>query len=189
MQQSILVFRILYKTRYRKNPVEHLVDLRYLKDINMKNLSENISDNLINDITNALTCDMICFINPDTYEVEDVPHDILCGLYHDETWQEALNRVDQWGTYITIDRPGLSDSVKIMRSFVDGHIPSGQLQKQLSEVLALRRPDKYFHNLVEKSDYRDKWATYHHRQMMRHVRKQLRDQLVRKPALPSVAVL
>ena len=109
--------------------------------------SINISNQHINHIIRALDCDMICFMNPYTCEIEDVPHDFLCGMYHDETWQEAVNRVDNWGKYITIDPPCLAKSVEMMRSFVDDCIPSGGLKEELSNTLKLRRPDQYFNRI------------------------------------------
>jgi len=150
--------------------------------------SVNISNKYINHIVRALDCDMICFMNPYTYEIEDVPHDFLCGMYHDETWQEAVNRVDQWGKYITIDRPGPAESVEIMRTFVDKCIPSGGLKEELSSTLKLRRPDKNFSKIVEKSDYRDKWAAFNRRQMTKHIRRKLHDQIPVVASLPGVAV-
>jgi hypothetical protein len=150
--------------------------------------SLSISNKYINHIAKALDCDMICFMNPNTYEIEDVPHDFLCGMYHDETWQEAVNRVDQWGKYITIDRPGLAESVEIMRSFVDKCIPSGGLKEELNSTLALRRPDKNFSRIVEKSNYRDKWAAYNRRQMTKRIRCKLRDRISIETSLPTVAV-
>ena len=148
--------------------------------------SINISNGYIDHIVQALDCDMVCFMNPYTCEIEDVPHDFLCGMYHDETWQEAINRVDKWGKYITIYRPGLTESVEIMRSFVDECIPSGVLREELNNVLTLRRPDKNFNKIVENSDYRDKWATYNRRQMMKHIHRKLRDQMA-ETSLPGVA--
>ena len=154
----------------------------------MENLSVDISNCFINHIAKALDSDMICFVNPDTCEIEGVPHDFLSGMYYDETWQEALNRVDQWETYITIDRPVSNESVEIMQTFVDECVPSGKLKEQLNNALALRRPDQHFYKIVEKSDYRDQWITYNRRQMMRRIRQKLRTCLTKKSSLPSVAV-
>ena len=148
----------------------------------------SISNKHINHIARALDCDMVCFMNPKTYEIEDVPHDFLCGMYHDETWQEAVKRVDKWGNYITIDRPKLSESVEIMRSFVDKCIPSGGLKEELKTTLALRRPDKNFHRVVEKSGYRDKWASYNRRQMTKHIRRKLHDHITEDASLKGIAI-
>ena len=154
----------------------------------MEMASVNILDGHINHIAQALDCDMICFMNPDTCEIEDVPHDFLSGMYHDETWQEIINRVDQWKKYITFDRPNYTESVKIMQSFIDECVTSGVLKEQLSNALALRRPDKTFHRIVENSDYRDQWATYNRHQMMKHIHIKLRDNLIAEPSLPGVAL-
>jgi hypothetical protein len=150
--------------------------------------SNNISNGYINQIAHALDYGMICFVNPLTYEFEDVPHDFLCGMYHDETCQEAVNRVDQWGQYITIDRPGHTESVEIMRSFVDRYIPKGVLKEELNSVLTLHRPDKNFHTIVKKSGYHDKWVIYNRRQMMKHIRRKLSDHIPKFSSLPSVSV-
>ena len=145
-------------------------------------------DGHIDRIVKALDCDMICFMNPDTCEIEDVPHDFLSGMYHDEAWQEIVDRVDQWQKYITFDRPDFMESVKIMQSFIDECVPSGKLKEQLNNALGLRRPDRIFHRIVENSDYRDQWVTYNRRQMMKHIRMKLRDHLVAEPSLPTVVL-
>ena len=155
----------------------------------MKAASINILDRHVDHIVQALDCDMICFMNPDTCEIEDVPHDFLCGMYHDETWQEIVNRIDQWGKYIAIDRPDSTESVRIMQSFIDEYIPSGKLKEQLNDALELRRPDKNFHRIVENSDYRDKWAAFNRRQMMKHIRRKLRDSISAKSSLPAVSLI
>ena len=154
----------------------------------MEVTSVNISDGHMNRIVQALDCDMICFMNPDTCEIEDVPHDFLSGMYHDDAWQEIVDRVDQWKKYITFDRPGFLESVKIMQSFIDEYVPSGMLKEQLNNALELRRPDKTFHRIVESSDYRDQWVTYNRRQMMKHIRMKLRDHMVVEPSLPTVVL-
>ena len=154
----------------------------------MKDTSINFSNIYISHIAQALDYGMICFVNPLTYEFEDVPHDFLCGMYQDEIWQEAVNRVDQWGQYIKIDRPGYSESVEIMRAFVDRYIPVGVLKEELNSVLRLRRPDRNFNAIVKNSGYHDKWVTYNHRQMMKHIRRQLSNHISKFSSLPRVAV-
>ena len=154
----------------------------------MKISAINISNVYISHIAQALDYGMICFVNPKTYEFEDVPHDFLCGMYRDDTWQEAINRVDQWGQYITIDRPCDTESVEIMRSFVNRYIPKGVLKEELNSVLNLRRPDQNFNSIVKKTDYRDKWVSYNRRQMMKHIRRKLYDQIPQRSSLPCVAV-
>ena len=151
----------------------------------MMKISSTLSNGHIDHIVRALDCDMICFMNPKTYEIEDVPHDFLCGMYHDKTWQDAITRVDRWGKYIAIDRPGLTESVKIMSTFVDTCIPSGGLKEDLKGALRFRRPDKTFSRIVEKSDYRDKWASYNRHQMTRHIHRKLRDH-IDETSLPRV---
>ncbi len=153
----------------------------------MENLPDNTLTGLVQNIADALDNNMVCFMNPDTYEVEDVPYDVLIGLYRDDSCQEALERVDQWKRFITIDRPELSDTVKEMQTFVQDCIPSGKLKEQLYDALAFRRkPDKHFHDIVNRSDYRNQWAVYNRRRMMRHVRKKLRDGLGEKSSLTSI---
>jgi hypothetical protein len=192
--------RTIYFThtkRYRANILKknignetYLNISRIYKQMNlsMEISSVSISNKHISHIVRALDCDMICFMNPYTFEIEDVPHDFLCGMYHDKTWQEAINRVDKWGKYITIDRPKHEESVAIMRSFVDKCIPSGGLKEELTSTLKLRRPDKNFSRIVEKSDYRDKWAVYNRRQMMNHIRRKLHDHISEEASLPRAAI-
>jgi hypothetical protein len=127
-------------------------------------------------------------MNPKTQEIEDVPSDFLCGMYQDKTWQDAVNRVDRWGKYITIDRPGFTESVAIMRTFVDKCIPSGGLKEELKTVLTFRNPDKNFNRIVKNSDYQNKWSTYNRRQLKKHIHRTLSDHIVEKTPLPTVEV-
>ncbi len=152
----------------------------------MENLTRKLSNEQIDSIINALDNDMICFMNPNTLETEYVSHDVLIGMYRDDTCEEALRRVDQWEKYMIIDRPALSDMLKIMQVFIKDCIPGGKLKERLHNALSLRYPDKYFHEIVEDSSYRDKWAAYNHRHMMWHVRRKLRDIPAEKSSLPSV---
>ena len=150
----------------------------------MKN-SVSISNRYISQIASALNSDMICFMNPYTCEIENVPHDFLCGMYHDDAWQEAVNRVDQWERYVTIE-PRPEESVEIMRSFVETCIPSGNLKEKLCGTLAQRLPGKKFFRIVDDSGYRDKWAVYCRRRMMRNIRRKLRKQISVEASLPTV---
>jgi len=147
-----------------------------------------ISNDYISHIAQSLDYGMICFVNPQTYEFEDVPHDFLCGMYHDETCQEAVNRVDQWGQYITIDRPGQTESVEIMQAFIDRYIPTGVLKEELKSALILRRPVQKFNSIVKKTDYCNKWVSFNRRQMMKHIRRKLDDHISQYSSLPGVAV-
>jgi hypothetical protein len=154
----------------------------------MEASSVSISKGYIHQIAQSLDCGMICFVNPNTYELEDVPHDFLCGMYHDATWQEVVNRIDRWEKYIAIDRPGHTESVEIMRSFVERYIPKGGLKEELDNVLSLHRPDTNFHRIVGKSDYHHKWVAHNRRHMMKHIRRKLRDHISQEASLPCVAV-
>ena len=152
----------------------------------MSQQAKDIPNKLVNHIANALDCDMICFMNPDTFEVEGVPNDALVGMYFDAGSQKALHRVDQWNRTITIDLP---DTVEIMRTFVNSCILSDSVREKLRRILALRRPDKHFHTIIDDSGYRDRWAKYHRQQMIHHIRQRLNNGMVKEASLPRIETL
>ncbi len=134
----------------------------------------NKLNNLVDAIVRALDADRICFMNPVTLEMEDIPNDVLIGMYYDEACQKALQRVDSWGKVITIDSP---ETIQTMKVFVDNCLPFGNLKEQLYNILTLRHPHKPFQEMVHHSGYYDKWLTYRRRQMTRHVKRKLENSL------------
>ncbi len=108
---------------------------------------------------------MVCFVNPDTLEMEDVPKNFLEGYYgleeeEEEEEEEMLNlKHRKWETCITVEPPESRESFRIMEQFV-GQVDDKKLQDKLSNALGNRHPFANFRRLIDNSDYREKWFAF-----------------------------
>ncbi len=120
-----------------------------------RELVKNIAEN--NDIG------FVCFVNPDTVEVEEAMPEWLedPGLLEDAAdreWEEMYT-FENWERIITIDPPEPHESFRIMEDFTDYRV-TGKLQQLLSDALSKPKPFRNFKNLIDQSEYRQEWFDY-----------------------------
>lgn len=126
---------------------------------------------LVRKIAESIDSGMICFINPDTLEMEDVPKSLLddgFGLDEDDE-EENDGEYDEngmlpmnhrkWEKCITVEPRESRESFRIMEGFVD-HVDDKKLRNQLVYALSNRRPFANFKYQVEGSSCRKQWFAY-----------------------------
>ncbi len=125
---------------------------------------------LVHDVAESIDCGMVCFVNPDTLEMEDVSKSLLdegFGLEedddeengeNDENWMATMNH-RKWEKCITVEPRESRESFRIMEGFVD-HVDDKKLQNQLVNALNNRHPFANFKYQVEGSPYRKEWVAY-----------------------------
>ncbi|TKG90742.1 hypothetical protein EYV94_23040 [Puteibacter caeruleilacunae] len=115
-------------------------------------------------IADSLQAGEICYFNPDTLEVEEVPEKLVndpyefemvtgCGL---ENW-DLKN--EEWERCIQVDPMHSSDSYKIMERFID-QIGDKRFQEKLTNAINRRKPFANFRYLIDDSDYLQDWYDY-----------------------------
>jgi hypothetical protein len=123
---------------------------------------------LVYDIAESIDCGMICFVNPDTLEMEDVPKSMLDEyLFVEEDEDEESGEADEmlnmdhlkWERCITVEPRDSRESFRIMEGFVS-EIDDQKLQKQLINALSNHRPFANFKYRVESSPCRKEWFAY-----------------------------
>jgi hypothetical protein len=127
---------------------------------------------LIHSVAENIDCGLVCFINPETLEVEDIPKGMLDGFsdfsinpeFEDEVEDEQKFLHEDWETYITVEPRESSESFKIMERFVD-EVNDKNLKNKLINALNNRKPFANFKNIVESSDYREDWFAFKQRQL------------------------
>jgi hypothetical protein len=105
---------------------------------------------------------MVCFINPATLEMEDVPRSILEERFFTEEDEED-NEFDlqhkNWDKCINVEPPESRESFEIMENFID-EVDDKNLQRKLLNALERRHPFANFKNTIENSDYRKAWFAF-----------------------------
>ncbi|WP_297090987.1 UPF0158 family protein [uncultured Draconibacterium sp.] len=119
---------------------------------------------LVSEIADSLLAGLICFFNPDTFEVQDISKDLAYDpeeyeMITGETFESAGLKHETWQNCLTIEPMESHDSFKIMENFVD-EIKDTNIQEKLINALNRKKPFANFKYLVEDSDYRQHWFDF-----------------------------
>ena len=119
---------------------------------------------VVSEIADGLSAGLICFFNPDTFEVEDIPKELAYDpeefeMMTGETFESAGLNHENWKNCVTIEPIESRDSFKIMEYFVD-EVKDINLQEKLINALNRNQPFANFKYLVENSDYRQQWFDF-----------------------------
>jgi len=119
---------------------------------------------LVKSVAQHIDCGLVCFINPDTLEVEVIPKSMIDDPYEykmqtgiDNDKQPFL--YEEWDTYITVEPRESHESFGIMESFID-QLNDKNLKTKLVNALSNRKPFANFKRIVESSSSRQAWFDY-----------------------------
>lgn len=183
------ILPILHSVKEDKEKLQKILDF-LLEDIYTGPEEEEIEipekyRELVHNVAENIDCGLVCFINPETLEVEEIPKGMLDGFSDfsaypefddddDEDEQKFLH--ENWETYITVEPRESSESFKIMERFVDKVNDKG-LKNKLINALNNRRPFANFTNIVENSNSREEWFAFKQKQLEILVWEELECQL------------
>ena len=119
---------------------------------------------VVSKIADSLLAGLICFFNPETFEVEDIPKEMAYDpeefeMVTGETFESAGLKHENWQNCLTIEPMESHDSFKIMEYFVD-EVKDINFQEKLINALNRNKPFANFKYLVENSDYRQQWFDF-----------------------------
>ncbi|MFO8001291.1 MAG: UPF0158 family protein [Marinilabilia sp.] len=121
----------------------------------------------VREIAENIDCGLVCYLNTDTLEVEDLPKDLddpeEYELMTGESYEEMFKH-DQWDNCIIVEPPESRESFKIMERFVD-EVDDPRLRDRLIDALNRKRPFANFKNLVETSPFRQAWFDFKQQQL------------------------
>ena len=136
---------------------------------------------LVHTVAENIDCGLVCFINPKTLEVEEIPK----AMYEDHyeynlrTGMDGENESflhDEWETYINIEPRESHESFEIMEKFVE-EVNDKILKNKLINALNNRKPFANFKNIVESSNHRKEWFSFKQRQLEIMVWDELQNEL------------
>jgi len=128
---------------------------------------------LVRKIAEAIDCGFICFVNPATLEMEDVPKSLLEERFFTENDEEEEDdelelQHENWEKCISVEPPESHESFEIMENFVQ-EVDDKKLQKQLINALERRHPFANFKNTIDNSDCREQWFAFKQRELEKYV--------------------
>ena len=157
-------------------------------------MNKKLSNEQIHEIAEMIdTGYHVCYVNPDTCEVEIIFGDEMLNNYgisweEDETpdenapeWQEEMYadvkaqmaRIDSWQHFIRIEKPDSHEAFKFMERFIEEVIPEGKLKEQFWKALSRSHPFRNFNAIVHNCEYREDWFTFKQNLLEEYVRMEL----------------
>lgn len=120
-----------------------------------------IDPKIINEIAELIDCGNVCFYNIKDKSIEYYPDSLdltLDSMY----WEETIEKIeDNFDDFIKIQKMDSSQSFQVMVDFTN-LIDSIDLKHQLLTQLNRPKPFRNFKNIVELSEYREKWFQFKH---------------------------
>lgn len=134
----------------------------------------------VSKIADSIDAGLICFLNMDTLEIEDIPKELLYELDlredlddEDEESDDGFNlKYHTWENRMTFEPLESHESFKIMRRFTD-QLEDEKLQGKLYNALNHSKPFANFKFLIDNSDYRQNWFDFKKHQLEIHVKELL----------------
>lgn len=121
-------------------------------------------DAAVRGIAQELDMGMVCFLNPDTLEMESVPgpsYEPYGDGDFDECRREICGRVDSWKKCVRVDPPETWESFEIMEDFIRECVPDNvSVGKRLRYAISGRKPFRNFKRAIDGSVYRQGWFDF-----------------------------
>jgi len=126
---------------------------------------------LVKNTADSVGMGQICYINPETLELVEIPKELLEGAFwgSDESiWESELDKTSQWTSKITIEPLRPQEFYRIMELFTD-NLSDPDFQTKLHIALGQKKPFASFKNMIDHSDFRQDWFSFKQEQMERYV--------------------
>jgi len=160
-------------------------------------MNKKLSDEQIREIAEMIgTGYHVCYVNPDTCEVEIIFTDEMLDNYgiswDDEEeedkaeentpeWQvemyddvkAQMARINSWQRFIRIEKPTSHEAFDFMECFMAEVIPEGQLKEKFWKALSRKHPFRNFNALIHSCEYRENWFAFKQNALEEYVRMQL----------------
>jgi hypothetical protein len=145
-------------------------------------------------MADRLSAGLVCYLNPATLEIIDIPQAIAdTMMFEEDEEDEEENEEDEddpsyadikrihrdWEQMITISPPESNESFSFMEQFVDT-LPDSRLSKMLSEALSGRKPFRHFNSIIHQSDEREAWFAFRQKCLENYVAEILAGRMWKK---------
>jgi len=139
-------------------------------------MNNKYTPELIHSLAQSISAGFVCYLNPDSLEVVEIPKDLsdMTEFDEDDLFQADLDRVEnEWEKCITIDPPEPFESFKYMERFAASEELTEPLRNALANALANRKPFKNFRNIVDASEFRQQWFDFQQSCLEEYVRRNI----------------
>ena len=134
-------------------------------------------ENIIKEIAQELDCGNECYFNQKTNEIICIPNADLMATagedYYKEMFREDFKKIEsQKKDLIKFEVLESFESFKIMEDFKN-QVEDDKFERDLERALNRRKPFQNFKNLIDNSDYREKWFQFKQKEIEKIVIKNI----------------
>jgi hypothetical protein len=179
------ILQILYSVKEDKVKLEKILqflkdeiieDVEDVEDSFDEGLDEEIEE-LVPRIAEIIDSGLICFLNRDTLEIEEVSKTFVEDPEEFEALTgetaESLNlKYIGWDNYLTIEPLESHESFQIMEEFAE-NVEDKKLKSDLIYALSQRRPFANFKDIIDNSRYRQDWFEFKRQWLENHIKELL----------------
>lgn len=181
------ILLILYTVKENSTELQKILD--FLHDNIAEEEEEEVEeitlpskyDKAVKEIAGSIDAGLVCYLNPDTLETDDVPKGLIDDPYEMEvstgiSLEEWNFKNTQWEKCITIEPLSSNESFHIMEQFTN-RLTDIKYKERLCEVLHERKPFANFKRVVDNSPFRQDWFDFNNKCLQQHVRAIITQQL------------
>jgi hypothetical protein len=126
---------------------------------------------LVKEVAEWLSADMVCYINPATMEVVNIPTSLLEKMDDEELpennslhdygpFRKDLNRVKtEWPNALSVGPPQAHEAYRFMEQFVHA-LSDVNLKQALHNALQRPKPFRHFNAIIHQSPQRESWFAF-----------------------------
>ncbi|MDZ4204490.1 MAG: UPF0158 family protein [Bacteroidales bacterium] len=126
-------------------------------------------------IAENIDAGLVCYLNPDTLEMEDIPQHILNDPKEFEattgvSLEEEELKHEEWESFFVFEPLDSTESFNIMEQFAK-NLKDARLKAKLYHALNHRKPFANFNALIDNSKYREDWFSFKKQMLENHVKQ------------------
>ncbi|WP_243345354.1 UPF0158 family protein [Parabacteroides sp. FAFU027] len=131
-------------------------------------------DKIIKSIAGSIDAGLVCFLNPETLEIEEIPQCLIDDPEEAEmqtglSINELELKYPEWEKRVCIEPLESYESFKIMEKFVQT-LSNEKLRNKLSDALQSKKPFAKFKQIIDNSPYRQDWFDFKNNWLQRYVK-------------------
>ncbi len=129
----------------------------------------------IKPIAQSIDAGFICYLNPETMEIEDIPKSLMNDPqeFRKQTGFCSENKElkhKKWDKYYVFEPLEAGESFKIMEAFAE-NVEDEIFQQELFYVLSHKKPFANFRAIIQNSEQRDDWFHFKMKWLENHVKQ------------------
>ncbi len=172
---------------FLENEIVEEEEFEEIEEIEEIELPEKLKP-LITEIAGSIDAGLVCFLNPETLEIDAYPRDLLyeIDLFDDEPEEvkKKLLELYDWEDVKVLDCDNFlefnpidsNEGYRIMEAFTE-RVKDEKLQNQLSHALGSRKPFASFRSIIDSSFRRQDWFDFKQKWLENRVAQELLDKL------------